>query len=98
MEFKLSNEEEIIFREIQALAGDLQQISENLVRHLEQRAKYAEKNKKEAELNKDAKNRVIGFPMMGMNRPALLYDLHFLDERFSSLIRYIEGPQGDNSR
>lgn len=91
MEFQLSREEELIFREMQALSEDIKQLAENLVRHHKQRQDYAEAQRKKAEEEKGEKKLLAGMPMMGMNRPALKGDMQFILDRLNLLVSYIDG-------
>lgn len=91
MEFQLSREEELIFRELKALSGDLEQLSENLIRHHEQRLHYAEERRKEAEEAKGTDKLIRGIAIMSFNRPSLKGDLQFLIDRLTLLTQYIDG-------
>jgi len=93
MEFPLSKGEEMIFREIRALSGDMEQIAVNMVRNYEERLKVAEAQRERSKKEADSKGGrvVVGMPMMALNRPSLLGDLRFIQDRLSTVIKYAEG-------
>jgi len=79
----LSQYEELIHRELQALAGDLTQVAKNITRDHEERAKDAEEI---------AKHRPKSMPMAmrGFDREGLDRDLTFIRNRLNLVMAYIE--------
>lgn len=99
MQFGISRDEEIIFREIVALAGDLDQLARNLIRHREERVKTAEENQAKREERKERIARGDDVTITGaappymaslcINKLALLEDLVFIQVRLEALMDYI---------
>ena len=90
MLYSLSREEEIIFRELKALSGDMEQIADNLVRHHKERLKEAEaRRERTREAHPSAPMPFLA--VQGFDRPALLVDLRFIQDRLSTVIKYAEG-------
>jgi len=80
----LSRNEELIFRELKALAGDLTQIALNITRDHEERLKEAR------EL---AKPRPPGMPMMamrGFDSAGLARDLTYIRNRLNLVLAYTD--------
>lgn len=88
---KLCRNEEIIFREINALSGDLAQIAEAITRDHEERVKEAEDRNKQLEEQRGARP-VAGFPSRALDRAGLLSDLNFIRDRLELLCSYLESP------
>jgi shikimate kinase len=87
---QLSRNEEVIFRELQALAGDLNQIAANITRDHEERLREAEEN--EARRREQADKKMVGggFAMRGFDRQGLNRDLVFIAARLNLLLEYTE--------
>ncbi len=75
--------EDMVYREVLALAGDLNQIGILMVESHEQRLKEAE------ELQRGHKT--VAMPMRAVDRPALVKDLSFIKSRLDNLIGYVRG-------
>lgn len=87
----MSRNEEIIFREVQALAGDMDQISKNMTRDHEERLKQAEEYEQQME-KKHPGRPLPGLPMRSFDKVGLLADLHFIKARFDCLFEYLGEP------
>ena len=88
---KLCRNEEIIFREINALSGDLAQIAEALTRIHEERNEEAERMKKQLEEQRGVRP-VQGFGMRVFDTAGLSSDLNFIRQRLELLCSYLERP------
>lgn len=77
----LSKGEEIIFRELQAMAGDMNQVAGNITRDHLERLKAAEELAKREKPGMAISMR--GFDRIGLNR-----DLTFLRDRLNLLLEY----------
>ena len=76
----LSRHEEMLYREIQAMAGDLNQTAENITRDHDERLKQSqERNPPEPG---------VIMPMRGFNSSALARDLVFIRDRISLLLDF----------
>ena len=85
-----SSNEEMLFRELTALSGDLSQIADNLTRDRQERLEQAKRAQEARERNPKA-------PVMGMMALApapLLADLRFIQDRLGLLIKYIADLKG----
>ncbi len=85
---------EILFREINALSGDLAQIAEAITREHEERIKEAEDRRKQ--LEQERPGRAIPVPGMRIfDRSGLLSELNFVRRRLEILCLYLEHPDKD---
>lgn len=84
----LSRNEELIFRELEAMAGDVKQVAENIIRDHEERVKEAEERAgKLREATPDSSMPVIA--IRGFDRLGLIKDLAFIQGRLHLLIEYV---------
>ena len=79
----LSKYEEIIHRELQALAGDLTQVAKNITRDHEERTKAAE-------IQAQHQPPGMGVAIMGFDIAGLGRDLTFIRNRLNLVMAYIE--------
>jgi len=86
----LSRNEEMIFRELTALSGDLSQIADNLTRDRQERLEQAKRAQETRE--RDPKAAVMGVRTLAL--APLLAELQFIQERSGLLIKYIEDLKG----
>ena len=83
----LSRNEELIFRELEAMAGDIKQVAENIIRDYGERVKEAEEIA--AKQRKETPDRPMpvmcmrGFDRLGLNK-----DLTFIRDRLNLLLEY----------
>jgi len=92
----LSRNEELIFRELEAMAGDIKQVAENIIRHHEERVKEAEE--RVAKQGKDTLDRPMpAMAMRGFDRLGLIKDLTFIRNRLNLLLEY-ENPEPHDPR
>ena len=94
VDMKLCRNEEILFREINALSGDLAQIAEAITRNHEERIKEVEDRRKQLEQELGAGPRPAVM-MRIFDRTGLLSDLNFLRQRLDLLCSYLESPDKD---
>ncbi|MBA7712505.1 hypothetical protein ES703_121482 [subsurface metagenome] len=85
----LSRAEALIYRELQAMAGDLNQVAENITRDHEERVKETQVREK-AEPGRAT-------PMRGFDRPGLTRDLTFIRDRLNLLLEYASPEPHDPS-
>lgn len=88
---KLCRNEEILFREINALSGDLAQIAEAITRDHEERIEEAEDRRKRLE-QPAGPGPVPGYPTRAFDTAGLLSDLNFIRQRLELLCSYLETP------
>jgi len=91
---KLCRNEEILFREINALSGDLAQIAEAITRDHEERIEEAEDRRKQLE-QPARPGPTLGYPTRAFDRAGLLSDLNFIRQRLELLCSYLESPSKD---
>ena len=84
-----SKNEEMLFRELTALSGDLSQIADNLTRDYHERL---EQQRAQETTERDPRAPVMG--MMRLDPAPLLADLRFIQDRLLLLIQYIEDLKG----
>ena len=87
---------EILFREINALSGDLAQIAEALTRDHEERIEEAEDRRKQLEDKRPpGAGPLPGLPTRAFDGTGLLSDLNFVRRRLEILCLYLEHPDKD---
>ena len=94
---KLCRNEELLFRELNALSGDLAQIAEAITRDHEERIEEAEDRRKQLEDKRPpGAGPLPGLPTRAFDGTGLLSDLNFIRQRLEVLCSYLESPSKES--